>query len=282
MDKKKYTDEQVGAMTPVEFRNIVRKGEWRAPSERACVGYWKANLVVLPKDWAFDFMLYAQRNPRPCWIGAATDPGDPHPRQVAKDADLRTDLPRYRVFKDGEVIDEPTDIMKYWRDDLVAFLIGPLPNTLWLYRSANVRYIMIGAYTSTLPCVPAARLHGNMSITCVIFKTTQDAVRSIQIASRYPDGHGTPVYSGMENLAGIGIKDLYNPDVIRLADVDNIQHPEMVGHGYDLKPGEVALWFANGVTPQLAALESKVPFMITHKAGHFFVSDKRCEEWAIL
>ena len=279
----KLTEGEVGKLTPADMRAIIRQGEWTGPSEMSCIGYWKANLVIVPRDWAYDFILYAQRNPQPCWIGAATDLGDPHPpTNIAKEADLRTDLPRYRVFQDGKVIDEPTDIFKYWQDDLVAFLIGSLPNTCWIWRSANIHYNLVGAYTSTLPCVPGGRLHGNMCISCVIFETGRDAVRAVQISSRYPDGHGPPVHFGLNDLDIIGITDYYNPDIIALVNVDNVQHPEMVGHGYDLKPGEVALWFANGVTPQLAAIESKVPFMITHKAGHFFISDTRCEEWSIL
>jgi uncharacterized protein YcsI (UPF0317 family) len=246
----------------------------------ACIGYWKANLVVLPQDWAYEFMLFAQRNPQPCWIGASTDPGDPCPRQLAQDADLRTDLPRYRVFKNGQLIDEPTDIVKYWRDDLVAFLIGVFPNIALSLQNANIRYRHVGSYTSNIPCVPAGRLHGNMAVTCTIFKTSHDAVKAIQVSSRYPDAHGAPVHIG--DGAGIGITDFSHPDIVALAHHDNIQHPDMIGRGYELEPGEIALWWGCGVTPQLAAREAKVPLMITHKPAHLFISDKHCEEWSIL
>lgn len=280
MAKIKLTEEEVGKLSPAEMRSIIRRKEWTGPDEMACLGYWKANMAIVPKDYAYEFMLYAQRNPQPCWIGASTDPGDPCPKQIAKDADLRTDLPRYRVFKDGKIVDEPTDILKYWRDDLVAFLIGAFPNTAWLLQSANVRYRFLGAYTSTIPCVPAGRFHGNMAVSCSIFKTGRDAVRAIQISSRYPDGHGAPVHIG--DAASIGVKDFHHPDIIPLINVKNLQHPEMYGKGYDPEPGETVMWWGCGVTPQLAALAAKIPFMVTHWPAHLFISDTRCEEWAIL
>lgn len=279
--KAKLTEDEVGKLSPAEMRAVIRRKEWTEPDEMACLGYWKANMAIVPKDWAYEFLLYAQRNPQPCWVGAATDPGDPCPRQIAsKDADIRTDLPRYRVFKDGKLVDEPTDIIKYWRDDLVAFFIGAFPNTAWLFQGANVRYRLLGAYTSTIPLVPAGRFHGNMAVSASIFKTTQDAVRAVQISSRYPDGHGAPVHIGGPET--IGVKDLHHADIIPLLPVKNLQHPEMANKGYDLEPGEVMMWWGCGVTPQLAAIAARVPFMITHWPAHLFISDKRCEEWSIL
>lgn len=276
----KLTDEEVGKLKPEEMRSVIRNGQWTGPSEMACTSYWKANLVVLPQDWAYEFMLFAQRNPQPCYITASTDPGDTCPAQLARDADLRTDLPRYRVFKNGELIDEPTDILKYWREDLVAFFIGVFPNIALILQQSGVRYRHVGSYTSNIPCIPAGRLKGNMAITCTIFKNSHDAIRAIQISSRYPDAHGAPVHIG--DGTSIGINDLSCPDIVALAHHDKIQHPEMVGHGYEIEPGEVALWWGCGVTPQLAAIEAKVPFMITHKPAHLLVSDLRSEELSII
>ncbi len=119
-----------------------------------------------------------------------------------------------------------------------------------------------------------------MAVTSSIFKTSHDAVRAIQISSRYPDGHGAPVHIG--EAASIGVKDFCNPDIIPLIQVKSLQHPEMFGKGYDLDPGEVVMWWGCGVTPQLAAKAAKVPFMITHSPAHLFISDTRYEEWAIL
>ena len=276
------TEEELGAMSPAEMRSIIRRGEWTEEDEMACIGYFKANLAVVPKDWAYEFMLFASRNPISCYVSVATEPGETCPGRIAPDADLRTDLPRYRVFKDGEIIDEPTDVIKYWRDDLVSFLIGPLPNLLFMLQRADVRYCVLGAYKSTIPCVPAGRLKGTLAVSCMIFKTTHDAMRAIQIASRYPDGHGAPHRFGIECAESIGIKDYRKPDLAPLNHIKNLQHPDMIDHGYDPKPGEVVLWSGCGVTPQLAAMASKIPFMITHKPAHLLISDTRCEEWSIL
>jgi uncharacterized protein YcsI (UPF0317 family) len=276
----KITEEEAGRLHPEDMRSLIRNGQWTGPSEMACTGYWKANLVVLPQDWAYEFMLFAQRNPLPCYITASTDPGETCPQQIAHGADLRTDLPKYRVFKDGKLIDEPTDIIKYWRNDLVAFFIGVFPNIALILQQAGVRYRHIGSYTSNIHCVPAGRLKGKMAITCTIFKNSHDAVKAIQISSRYPDAHGAPVHIGYGT--SIGIKDFSHPDIVALAHHDNIQHPEMVGRGYELELEEVALWWGCGVTPQLAAIEAKVPFMITHKPAHLFISDKRSDELSII
>ncbi len=281
MAAKKWTEEEVAKLSPVEMRAVIRRKDWTGPDEMACAGYWKANMAILPKDWALDFMLYAQRNPQPCWIGASTDPGDPCPHTIAgPDADIRTDLPRYRVFRDGKLIDEPTDIKKYWRDDLVAFFIGAFPNSAWLLKQAQVHYRLLGAYNSTIPCVPAGRLHGNMCVSATIFRTSQDAVRAVQITSRYPDGHGAPVFIGPPEP--IGVKSLSKADIIPLLPVELLQHPEEAHKGYDMRPGEVMMWWGCGVTPGAAAIAAKVPFMITHWPAHLFISDKKCEEFAIL
>ncbi|MFY9516680.1 MAG: DUF1445 domain-containing protein, partial [Acetomicrobium sp.] len=110
--------------SPQEVRLAIRKKEWTSPTAGMAKGHVQANLVILPKDWAYDFLVFAQRNPKPCPVLDITEPGDPEPKLVAKGADLRTDLPKYRVWEKGELLEEPTDITSYWRDDLVAFLLG--------------------------------------------------------------------------------------------------------------------------------------------------------------
>lgn len=280
MDKGNLTESEVAAMNPAEFRSLVRGGQWTKSCETTCIGYWKANLVIVPRDYAFEFLLFSQRNPQPCAVAEATEPGNPHPIMLADDADLRTDLPRYRVFKDGKIIDEPTDIIKYWRDDLVAFLIGAIPNVIPALQNADVRYRLIGVYTSSKPCIPAGRFHGNMTVSCMIFKTSHDAIRAVQITSRHPNGHGAPVHIG--DPAGIGIKDLAQPDIAPLIGDKILQHPSMLSEGFSVQPGEVPMFWGNGVTPQKVALASRVPFMITHWPAHLFVSDRLVEELAIL
>ena len=268
MRKTKYTEKELLEMSPKEFRNIVRLGEWSEPNLNVCRGYAMANLAVVPQDYAFDFLLFCMRNSQPCGLIDVTEPGDPHPRYAAAEADLRTDLPRYRVFENGKCIDEPTDIIKYWRDDLVAFLIGCSGSFDWALQAANVQYRVIGAYKSTIQCVPAGRFHGPMVISCRLVKNGHDAVRAMQISSRMRATHGPPVHIG--NPLDVGIEDLYHPDFYPF------------DPGEPQKPDEIAMFWGCGITPQTVAIESKIPFMITHKGGHMFYTDKLSEELAIL
>ncbi len=172
---------RLAAVSPAEFRSIVRRGEWTRPSVEVCYSYAKFNLAVVPADMAFEFLLFCLRNPRSCDAQYVTEPGEIEPKLIAPGADLRTDLPRYRVFKNGELIDEPTDVIKYWRDDLVSFLIGYSPNFDYALDQANVQYRMIGAFDTNIPLVPAGRFHGKMVCTCRLFKSSYDAVRVVQI-----------------------------------------------------------------------------------------------------
>ena len=277
---RELTEVELAAMSPAEMRALIRRGDWTEADESACLGYWKANLAVIPEEYAYEFFLFCQRNSQACAVGAATEPGNPCPEQLAKDADLRTDLPRYRVFHEGQLIDEPTDVLKYWRDDLVAFLMGAMPNVTLAFQKANVRYRLVGGYMSTIPCVPAGPFHGNMAVTCSIFKTSRDAVRAIQISSRYPDDHGPPVH--ISDPTAIGITDLGHPDISTLIHFKNLQHPEMLNKGFVIEPGEIPMFWGAGVTPQSVAIAAKVPFMITHFPAHLFISDKLCEEFAVL
>jgi len=268
MNKKVYDEKELLAMSPGEFRGLVRRGEWTEPDLAVCQGYAMANLAVVPQEYAFDFLLFCLRNSQPCGLIDVTEAGDPHPRFAAPEADLRTDLPGYRVFKDGECIDEPTDVTKYWRDDLVGFLIGCSASFDWALQAANVQYRLIGAYKSTIQCVPAGRFHGPMVISCRLVKNGHDAVRAVQISSRMRAVHGPPVHIG--NPSDVGIKDLYHPDFYPFDPAD----PQ--------KPDEIALYWGCGITPQTVAIESKVPFMITHCGGHMFITDRLSEELAIL
>src|SRR5436853_4133217 len=116
--------QQLRTATGAEIRRRARTGEWTGPTPGLAMGFVQANLVVVPRDLAFDFLLFCQRNPKPCPLLDVTEPGSPEPRLVAQGADLRTDLPRYRVYRRGELADEPTDLHAWWRDDLVGFLLG--------------------------------------------------------------------------------------------------------------------------------------------------------------
>ncbi len=255
-------------MSPKEFRSLTRRGEWTEGTGIVCRGYLQANLAVVPKDYAFEFFLFCHRNPRPCPVIDVTEPGDPHPKLVAPEADLRTDLPRYRVFQDGKVIAEPTDVKNYWRDDLVAFVIGCSYGFDWALRDTKIRFRFTGAYTTNIQCVPAGRFHGPMLVSCRLMKSSYDAVRAAQISSRHLLSHGPPVHIGDPSL--IGIKALCYPDIFAPAPVP----PQ--------EPGEIAMYWGTGITPQTVALESNIPFMITHYPGHMLVTDRIAEELAVL
>lgn len=255
-------------MNPQEFRNIVRRGEWTGDILDKCQGYASTNLVIVPKDYAFAFILFCLRNPQPCPLVDVTEPGSPHPLGVAPDADLRSDLARYRVFKDGHIVDEPTDINDYWRGDLVAFLLGSIGSIDGALEAANVQYRRTGAYTTNIQCIPSGPFHGPIVVSGKLFKSTHDAIRGIQISSRMPIANGPPVHIG--NPSVIGIKDICQPEVF-LSESITPQEPE-----------EIAVFWATAVTAQAVAIEAKIPFMITHYPAHTFVTDKLSEEMAVI
>jgi len=255
-------------MTPGEFRGIVRRGEYTGPTVEVCRGYAMANLAIVPKEYAFDFLLFCNRNPRPCPVLDVTDQGSPHPPLLAPEADLRTDLPKYRVYRDGQLIAEPTDVTDYWRDDLVAFLLGCSGSFDWILQAANIRYRVIGVYTTNIRCHPAGLFHGPMVVTCRLIKGAHDAVRAIQISSRHLMMHGPPVHIG--DPAAIGIKDIYQPEAFF--------HKPIAPQA----PDEIAMFWGCGVTPQAVAIEAKLPFMITHCPTHMFITDRLSEELAVI
>lgn len=245
-----------------DVRQACRSGSWTSPTAGLAPGYAQANLVILPRDWAFDFLLFCQRNPRPCPLIAVTEAGCPSP-PVAPDADLRTDLPKYRVWKQGELVDEPTSIKDIWRDDLISFLIGCSFTFEAALQQAGVpvRHIELGCnvsmYRTNVPCVPAGRFSGPLVVSMRPLKPS-DAIRSIEISAQFAQSHGSPVHIGFPEQ--IGIKDLGKPDY---------------GDSVPVMPGELPVFWACGVTPQAALLESRPPFAITHAPGCMFLTDLR-------
>lgn len=256
-------------MSPKDFRYIVRNAEWVKETADACRGYGQANLIALSREYAFEFLLFADRNPRPCYVLDVTEPGDPYPKVMAPDADLRTDLPKYRIWKDGQIIDEPTDATKYWNDDLVAFLIGCSWGFVWGLKAANVPFRSLGDYTTNIPLTPVHRFHGHMVCSCRAFANSHDAVRAIQITSRHLAFHGAPVHIGNPLL--IGVKNIGNPDAF----IPPWPTPQP-------EPHEILMFWGCGITPQNVIMESKIPYAITHYPGHMFVIDKLVEELAVL
>jgi uncharacterized protein YcsI (UPF0317 family) len=249
--------------TGAEVRTKARAGELTGPTAGLALGFVQANLVIAPKELAFDFLLFCQRNPKPCPLLDVTEPGDPEPRLAAPGADLRTDLPRYRVYKNGALADEPADLTNYWRDDLVGFLIGcsfTFENAL-LEAGLPIRHIEAGVnvpmFRTNIPCRPAGVFHGPMVVSMRPM-TPHQALQASRVCSRFPRAHGAPVHSG--NPGTIGIGDLMRPDF---------------GDPVTIKTGEVPVFWACGVTPQAVAMEVKPPLLITHKPGHMFLTDWR-------
>jgi uncharacterized protein YcsI (UPF0317 family) len=225
-------------------------------------GYVQGNLCILPREYAMDFAAFCQRNPKPCPIVGMSSPGDVRLPDLG-DLDIRTDLPRYRVFRDGACIDEPTDITDYWRDDLVSFVLGcsfsfeaPLLDAdIPLYHIE--RDTVVSMYRTNIDCEPAGPFRGKLVVSMRMM-TSADAIRAVQITSRYPAVHGAPVHIGLPEQ--IGISDIMKPDYG--------DPPPVVGE--DLLP----VFWACGVTPQSVVLEAKPSFCITHKPGSMLVTDR--------
>jgi uncharacterized protein YcsI (UPF0317 family) len=250
------------------LRQKVRSGEWKESTASVCQDYVQANLVILPKEYALDFTLFCLRNPQPCPILEVMEAGDPMVRDLSREADIRTDLPMYCVFRNGKMVEEKDNIRDDWRDDLVTFLIG----CSYTFEEALVRGGVplknygkgkdTSVYISSVRCRPAGIFSGRMVVSMRAIPPHLVS-RAVQITSRFPKTHGAPIHIG--NGAAIGINDLTKIDFGDLPEMDD---------------GDVTVFWGCGVTPQIAALESKVPFMITHKPCHMFVSDLRIEEIA--
>ena len=261
--------QKMNASIPREVRQTIKTGRWAGPTAGMAPGFVQANLVILPQDWAFDFLLFCQRNPRPCPLLEVTEPGDPEPRELAKGADLRTDLPLYRVYREGRLSEESTDIRGMWRDDLVSFLIGcsfTFESAL-MEESIPVRHVEMGVnvpmYVTTVPCRPAGRLRGPMVMSMRPIPAAMVA-RAVTATALFPAVHGAPLHVGEPKTIGIG--DLSRPDY---------------GDPVEIREGEVPVFWGCGVTPQAILMASGPPFAITHAPGHMFVSDKRNGEYAV-
>lgn len=206
MDPRKLSLAEKAALSPKELRLMIRRGEWPADMgpDFCCEGYSQHAVVMLPKDYAFEFLTFCIRNPHGLFVTEVCDPGDPHPRLIAPDADIRTDCNRYRVYKHGEVVDEPRDVLKYWRDDLVTFILPCSLGFEGVLRKNNVKFRILGAFLSNLKAIPAGRFKcDNMWVTCRAFQSRRDAIRAIQITSRLPATHGSPVHIGTRRTSAL-------------------------------------------------------------------------------
>jgi uncharacterized protein YcsI (UPF0317 family) len=247
------------ALSPDGARSRYREG-LSVPTTGWAPGFTQANLVVLPREWAFDMLLFGQRNPQPVPLLDVTEPGAVS-TALAPGADLRTDLPRYRVWRDGELVDEPTDVVDLWSDDLVSFLIGCSFSfeTALLDAGVPVRNIEQGRnvsmYRTTVECRPAGRLSGPLVVSMRPIPAAE-VVTAVQVTGRMPQVHGAPVHVG-------------SPETLGIADLDRPDFGDLV----DARPGDVPVFWACGVTPQAALIASRPPFAITHAPGFMFVTD---------
>jgi uncharacterized protein YcsI (UPF0317 family) len=246
-----------------ELRQRIRSGAFSGNTSGAASDLVQGNLVILPAADAADFLLYCQRNPRPCPVLAVGSPGDPAVPALGHDIDLRTDLPRYRVWRHGELVDEPTDVSALWRPDLVSFVIGCSFSFEWALNEAGIvlRHQQLGCnvamYRTNIPTAPAGRFAGPLVVSMRPMRAA-DAIRAVQITSRFPSVHGAPVHLG--DPSQIGIADLARPDY---------------GDAFELLPGEMPVFWACGVTPQAALAQARPDFCITHAPGAMLVTDLR-------
>jgi uncharacterized protein YcsI (UPF0317 family) len=242
-------------------RQAIRQGHHTGPTTGLAPGRVQANLVILPADLAPDFSRFCRANPKPCPLLAETRPGDPTFPALGAEIDVRTDLPRYRVFRDGELADEPTDIRRYWRDDLVAFAIGCSFSFEQALLEAGIRLRHVEAgknvsmYRTNIDTVPAGAFHGPLVVSMRPLRPA-DAIRAVEITARFPRVHGAPVHIGLPE--SIGIRDLARPDW---------------GDAVEIRPDELPVFWACGVTPQAAIAQAKPAFCITHAPGHMLITD---------
>lgn len=251
----------MSAVSPAELRAAARRGAWTGTTAGHCAGFQQANLVILPQSAAAEFAAFCTRNPTSCPLVETTPPGDPVPAFSAPGADLRTDVPGYRVYRHGALAERREDIRELWRDDLVAFLLGCSFTQEHALIAAGIpvrnveRGTLVPMYVSNVACRPAGRFHGPMVVSMrPIPPALLDRVRAI--SARYPHAHGAPVHVG--DPAAIGIADLQRPDF---------------GEPVPVEPGEVPVFWGCGVTPQAVAIASGVDFMITHEPARMFVTD---------
>ncbi len=260
--KNQPSSAELANATAGEVRAQIRAGRWTQPTAGLARGFVQTNLVILPADWASEFAGFCRLNARPCPLVEQTAVGSFEPQHTATGANLCTDVPRYRVFREGvpEAV-EPTDVAHLWRDDFVGFLLGcsfTFENALQA-AGLPVRHIDEGRnvpmYRTALPCKPAGRFAGDLVVSMRPF-APEHVERAIEITSRFPTMHGAPVHVG--DPAALGIHDIQRPDF---------------GEAVTIRDGEVPVFWACGVTPQVALLSARPPIAITHSPGCMFITD---------
>lgn len=244
-----------------QIRTAIREGSFGGHTSGMAPGKLQCNLAILPVAHALDFLRFCQRNPKPCPVVGVSETGDPMLPTLGRDIDIRTDVPRYRVFRDGMLSEEVNDIKTLWRDDLVTVALGcsfTFENA-FLRADIPVRHIEDGVnvpmFRTNIPLVPAGPFKGNMVVT--MRPIPEELVeKAHEISARFPQAHGAPIAKG--DPAALGIHDLSAPDY---------------GDAVQVQPGEVPVYWACGVTPQNVLLTAKLPLCITHAPGHMLIAD---------
>ena len=258
--------------TPSEsqaIRQRIRRGEIGGHTSGLAPGCVQGNVVILPADLASDFLRFCQANPKPCPLLAVSEPGDPALPALGSNIDMRSDVPRYRVFRHGELVDEPTDIGHLWREDLVSFILGCSFSFEWALLEDGLRLrhqdlgVNVPMYRTSMQTVAAGRFRGPLVVSMRPYRPA-DAIRAIQITSRFPGVHGAPVHLGKPEL--IGIRDLSQPDW---------------GDAVEVEADELPVFWACGVTPQAVIAEVKPDFCITHAPGSMLITDLNNSQLAI-
>jgi uncharacterized protein YcsI (UPF0317 family) len=251
-------------------RIAARRGELTGNTAGVALGFVQGNLVVLPADLAGDFLRFAQRNPKPCPLLGVSEPGSRSIPELGLDLDIATDIPQYRVWRNGELVDEPFSAESYWRDDLVSFVIGcsfTFEESL-LAAGVPIRHVACGVnvpmFRTSVQTHPAGPFRGPLVVSMRPLAPA-DAIRAVQITSRFPAVHGAPVHIGLPHL--IGIEDLSKPDY---------------GDAVEVGSDELPVFWACGVTPQAVIAASKPEFAITHAPGCMLITDRRNTEYAVI
>ena len=253
-----------------EARQAIRRGEWVRHTSGLAPRNAQGNLVILPENLATDFLRFCQRNPKPCPLLAVSEPGDPFLPTLGRDVDIRSDVPLYRVWRNGKMVEEVTDIASLWRSDLVSFLLGCSFSFEHALIDAGIplRHVAQGRnvamYRTSIQTVPAGPFHGPMVVSMRPM-TAADAIRAVQITSRYPAVHGAPVHLGHPDA--IGIADIAKPDY---------------GDAVPVAADEIPVFWACGVTPQSVIAAAKIPFAITHAPGLMLVTDLLNRQMAVI
>lgn len=263
--------EALKKMHPKDIRNLIRKGDFKEHTMGVADGFAQANLAIVPEKYALEFMIFCQRNPKPCPILEVTEPGVSRLKYLSDSADLRTDLPQYRVFKDGKCVDEPYEILEYWRHDLVAFLLGCSATFDHVLHGSGITlmhfkggYKVPSIYITNIQCEPVGPFRGPMVVSGRPIKIAQ-MNQVIQICSRYPLMHGSPIHIG-------------NPRLIGIEDVKKVNWGEKM----EVSEDEIPMFWGCGVTPQSVALNAKLDLLITHYPAKMFLSDRRNYEFAVI